>query len=62
MYKTGSKFLMEQLKLRDYLRGNDNARMEYQELKIQLSKENKHNKHKYADGKTDFVNSALAKL
>lgn len=62
MYQTGSVFLVEQLKFRDYLRNNDNARMEYQELKIQLSKANKHNKHKYADEKTDFVNAVLAKM
>lgn len=61
MYQTGSKLLVEQLKFRDYLRSNDNARMEYQELKIQLSKINKYNKHKYADEKTNFVNSVLAK-
>src|SRR5699024_3762796 len=32
MYQTGSKFLIEQLKFRDYLRSNDKPRMEYQEL------------------------------
>ncbi|PBB04668.1 MULTISPECIES: GrpB family protein [Salimicrobium] len=62
MYQTGSNFLVEQLKFRDYLRSNGDARMEYQELKIQLLKANKHNKHKYADEKTNFVNAVLAKI
>jgi|SRR5690625_3805191 len=62
MYQTGSKFLAEQLKFRDYLRSNDHAKMEYQELKSQLSNVNRHNKHKYADEKTDFINSVLGKI
>jgi|SRR5690625_2699008 len=62
MYQAGNKYLLEQLNFRDYLRSNDNARKEYQELKVQLSKANKHNKHKYAEAKTDFVNSILAKM
>ncbi|MFD1929577.1 GrpB family protein [Sporosarcina siberiensis] len=62
MYQKGNKFLVEQLKFRNYLRSNDNAKMEYEELKIKLSKVNKHNKHKYADEKTDFISSVLAKL
>lgn len=62
MYQTGSKFLMNQLKFRDYLRINDNARMEYQKIKTRLSKENKHNKHKYVLEKTDFIKSILVKI
>ncbi|WP_438313102.1 GrpB family protein [Sporosarcina sp. FA9] len=62
MYQTGNKFLVEQLKFRDYLRSNDIARMEYEELKIKLSKANKHNKHKYADEKTDFIKLSLARI
>src|SRR5699024_7674834 len=61
MYQIGSDFLVEQLKFRDYLRCNDNARMEYQELKTGLSKINKFNKHKYAEEKTNYVHSILAK-
>ncbi|TFJ89938.1 GrpB family protein [Lentibacillus salicampi] len=62
MYQSGNRFLMEQLKFRDYLRNNDKARMEYQELKMNLSKANKNDKHKYADEKTDFVKSILEKI
>lgn len=62
MYQSGNTFLMEQLKFRDYLRNNDEARIKYQELKIKLSKANKHNKHKYADEKTDFVKSILERI
>jgi len=62
MYQRGSQFLVEQLKFRDYLRSNDLVKTEYEELKFQLSKENKHNKHKYAEEKTDFIHSILARL
>src|SRR5699024_5687384 len=40
MYQSGSKYLIEQLKFRDYLRKNDEARMDYEKLKIQLAKAN----------------------
>lgn len=62
MYQSGNKYLLEQLHFRDYLRSNDHARMEYQELKMQLSKANNHNKHTYADEKMDFVHSILARM
>lgn len=62
MYQTGSTYLVEQLKFRDYLRSNENARIEYEELKIELSKTNKHKKHKYADEKTNFVNTVLENI
>ena len=51
MYQSGSEYLIEQLKFRDYLRNNDDARMEYELLKLKLSTLNKNNKHKYADEK-----------
>ena len=59
MFQSGSKYLIEQLKFRDYLRDNVEARIEYQQLKIKLSEANMHDKHKYADEKTDFVKSIL---
>ncbi|WP_174616289.1 GrpB family protein [Virgibacillus ihumii] len=62
MYQSGSRYLLDQLNFRDYLRSNDEARIEYQQLKLKLSKENHNNKHKYADEKTDFVNSVLGKI
>lgn len=55
MYQCGNKYLLEQLKFRDYLRDNDEARIEYEQLKLNLAKLNKNNKHKYAEEKTTFI-------
>ncbi|WP_368681370.1 GrpB family protein [Salmonella enterica] len=49
------------MNFRDYLRSNELARSEYQQLKLNLSNENKNDKHKYAEGKTEFVKSILDK-
>ncbi|MFB1050382.1 GrpB family protein [Paraliobacillus sp. JSM ZJ581] len=62
MYQVGNKYLLEQLNFIDYLRRNDSTRKEYQKLKIELSKANKHDKYRYADAKTDFVQSVLTKI
>lgn len=62
MYQCGNKYLLEQLKFRDYLRDNDEARIEYEQLKLNLAKLNKNNKHKYAEEKTAFVKSILEKI
>ncbi|WP_456274729.1 GrpB family protein [Bacillus sp. AK031] len=62
MYQSGNKFLQEQLKFRDYLRNNDKARIEYEELKFKLSELNNNNKHKYAEEKTQFVKSILEQI
>ena len=62
MFETRSKYLIDQLKFRDFLRSNANARRKYEKLKIQLADIYKHNKHEYADAKTDFVNSILGKV
>ncbi|MFD3449713.1 GrpB family protein [Microbacteriaceae bacterium 4G12] len=59
MYQSGNKYLMEQLKFRDYLRNNDEARVKYEQLKVKLADLNRNNKHKYAAEKTDFVKSIL---
>lgn len=59
MYQRGSKYLIEQLKFRDYLRDNKETRIEYEQLKLNLSKRNKNDKHQYAEAKTDFVKSIL---
>lgn len=61
MYQRGNKYLHEQLKFRDYLRNNEKARIEYEELKYKLSELN-YNKHKYAEKKTQFVNSILEQI
>ncbi|PFM63769.1 hypothetical protein COJ48_14385 [Bacillus cereus] len=45
----------------EQLKNNKTARIEYEQLKIQLSQTNPNNKHKYANDKTNFVKSILAK-
>lgn len=47
--------------LRDYLRANENARKNYQELKEKLTKEHSTNKLAYADSKTDSINKIILK-
>lgn len=62
MYQSGSQYLLEQLNFRDYLRKHEEARVEYEQLKLKLSRANKNNKHKYAEEKTDFVKSILERM
>lgn len=62
MYQSGNRYLLEQLKFRDYLRINNKERNEYEQLKLKLSSSNKNNKHKYAEAKTDFVKSILERI
>lgn len=62
MYQCGNKYLLEQLRFRDYLRNNDEARIEYEQLKFNLAKLNKNDKHKYAEEKTAFVKLILEKM
>ncbi|PRS80146.1 MULTISPECIES: GrpB family protein [Bacillus] len=62
MYQTGNRYLLEQLNFRDYLRSNELVRSEYEQLKLNLSILNKNEKHKYAEGKTDFVQSILERI
>ncbi|QSJ01017.1 GrpB family protein [Bacillus sp. 3a] len=59
MYQTGNRYLLEQINFRDYLRSNELAKSEYQQIKLNLSSVCKNDKHKYAEGKTDFVKSIL---
>jgi len=62
MYEKGNKYLIEQLQFRDYLRNNDDVRIEYEKLKIQLSSKNKSNKQQYAEDKTAFVKTVLSQI
>ncbi|MEK5132985.1 GrpB family protein [Bacillus sp. FSL W8-0645] len=62
MYQTGNRYLLEQLNFRDYLRRNELVRNEYEQLKLNLSSLNKKDKHKYAEGKTNFVQSILERI
>lgn len=61
MYEHGNKYLLQQLKFRDNLRSDGNTLTKYEELKLQLSQINKSNKHKYAEAKTEFIESILNK-
>ncbi|KAA0766589.1 GrpB family protein [Bacillus sp. SH5-2] len=62
MYEQGNKYLIEQLQFRDYLINNKISRIQYEQLKIQLSQANPNDKHQYAEDKTNFVKSILAKI
>ncbi|PLS17403.1 GrpB family protein [Bacillus sp. M6-12] len=62
LYQSRNKYLLEQLNFRDYLRSNKAARIQYEQLKLELSKINKDNKHKYANDKTNFVKLILDKI
>lgn len=62
MYQRDNKYLLEQLNFRDYLSNNEQARSEYQQLKLKLSSLHENDKHKYADEKTDFIKSILEKI
>lgn len=44
---------------RDYLKNHDDVRKEYEALKIALEKDNKHNRDRYTNSKTDFVQKIL---
>lgn len=59
MYQKDNRYLLEQLNFRDFLRSNELARSEYQQLKLKLAGLNKNDKHKYAEEKTEFVKSIL---
>jgi GrpB-like predicted nucleotidyltransferase (UPF0157 family) len=62
MYQKESKYLLEQLAFRDYLRTNEEARVQYEKLKQELIAANHVNKHQYANDKTEFVKSILEKM
>ncbi|MBE5106540.1 GrpB family protein [Bacillus thuringiensis] len=62
MYEQRNTHLIEQLSFRDYLRNNKTARMQYKQLKIQLSQANPNDKHKYAEEKTSFIKCILDKV
>jgi len=62
MYEQGNTYLIEQLQFRDYLIDNKTSRIQYEQLKILLSQANPNDKHRYAEDKTNFVTSILAKI
>ncbi|MES5866331.1 GrpB family protein [Bacillus cereus group sp. RP32] len=62
MYEQGNTYLIEQLQFRDYLINNKTSRIQYEQLKIQLSQANPNDKHQYAEDKTNFVTSIIAKI
>ncbi|HGH7173357.1 TPA: GrpB family protein [Bacillus wiedmannii] len=62
MHQCGNKHLLEQLKFRDYLRDNDEARIEYERLKLNLAKLNKNNRQKHTEEKTTFIRTILGEI
>lgn len=52
MYEQGNTYLID----------NKTARMQYEQLKIQLSQANPTDKHKYTEDKTNFITSILTKI
>lgn len=59
MHQTGNHFLRQQLQFRDFLRHDESTRLEYQALKIKLSKANQYNKARYTAEKSDFIQQIL---
>ncbi|MRX73538.1 GrpB family protein [Bacillus lacus] len=62
LYQYGNKYLLEQIRFRNYLRNHREARIEYEQLKIRLAKLYKTDKHTYAEEKTSLVQSILEKV
>lgn len=56
------KGYLEHIAFRDYLRTNDEARKEYQQLKIELAKKYAFDREAYCIGKTEFIRSILDKV
>lgn len=49
----------KEIVFRDYLEKHDDSRKEYEKLKIKLADAYKHNRNKYTEEKTDFVENIL---
>jgi GrpB-like predicted nucleotidyltransferase (UPF0157 family) len=49
------------LAFRDYLRQHTDAREEYERLKLRLAETFRNDREAYTDGKTEFVDSIVAK-
>ncbi|KRE37333.1 GrpB family protein [Paenibacillus sp. Soil522] len=62
MFNKGNPFIRKHLAFRDYLRTNENERVRYEQLKVDLANTHSNNRIAYADGKTDFVNEILLKI
>jgi GrpB-like predicted nucleotidyltransferase (UPF0157 family)/8-oxo-dGTP pyrophosphatase MutT (NUDIX family) len=60
-YKNEGGFLNRQILFRDYLRNSEDAKKEYQNLKIKLNEMDPDGYEKYISGKTDFIFSILEK-
>ncbi len=54
------EFFRKQILFRDYLRSNENARRDYENLKIELLEMFPDNREAYTYGKTDFVAEIIA--
>lgn len=56
-----SRHWREKIQFRDYLLSHPEAAQEYEKLKMQLAKQHTHDREKYTDTKSHFVNSILQK-
>jgi GrpB-like predicted nucleotidyltransferase (UPF0157 family) len=58
----GDEGLVAVVRFRDYMRAHPDKAMEYGELKKQLAARHRDDREGYAEGKTSFVESALASV
>lgn len=58
-YKDKGSFWKRQILFRDWLRDHEDARKEYQELKIKLIKEDATGRHSYIQGRNEFIQRIL---
>jgi GrpB-like predicted nucleotidyltransferase (UPF0157 family) len=59
LHESGNPYLQEQLQFRDHLRTNEQARIDYEELKKHLASEAGGDKYHYNEGKTGFIQEVL---
>lgn len=59
MVKINSDFWIDQLLFRNYLRNNNNAKKEYENVKKSLAKRKWDNINEYAEAKSDCISKLL---
>lgn len=61
IYEPTSRHWSEKIKFRDYLIAHPEVAQEYEDLKLKLAAEYTHNREKYTQAKTEFINHVLAR-
>lgn len=61
MFEKNNRYLQEPLLFKEYLNNHKEDRLEYQELKEELSKTYSNDKHAYSEAKTEFVKNIILK-